>query len=449
VAFWNIDGVVTAANDAYLEIVGITRKELERDGGFTWTSLTPEEHRATDERIIRECYEHGASGVYEKEYLRQDGTRATVLIAAAFLAESRTEGVAFVLDISERKRLDRQFRGLADISLLISGASTVQEILKVLNERVRLLIGCRVSSVRLDGTGPVPDDSDGLVVILKNRAGAQIGHIQVRDKAHEDFTANDRAILVQLAEMASIAIENAELNESLRHSNDELQRVNEDLNQFAYSASHDLQEPLRMIAVYTQLLARKFGTHADDDARLYMQYTLDGAQRMEMLLRDLLAYTQAVNIHRLPEEPVLAGTALGKALDNLQRTIEQTGATVHFKDLPPVRAYEVHLIQLFQNLIGNALKYRSEAVPVIEVTARPDTAEGRWLFAVKDNGIGIDPAYHQQVFGIFRRLHPAERFPGTGIGLAICQKVVERYGGRIWVESDEGRGSTFLFTLPA
>jgi signal transduction histidine kinase len=104
---------------------------------------------------------------------------------------------------------------------------------------------------------------------------------------------------------------------------------------------------------------------------------------------------------------------------------------------------------LFQNLIGNALKYRSEAVPVIEVTARPDTAEGRWLFAVKDNGIGIDPAYHQQVFGIFRRLHPAERFPGTGIGLAICQKVVERYGGRIWVESDEGRGSTFLFTLPA
>jgi PAS domain S-box-containing protein len=150
VAFWNIDGVVTAANDAYLQIVGITRRELERDGGIHWTALTPEEHRATDERIIRECYEHGASGVYEKEYLRQDGTRATVLIAAAFLAESRTEGVAFVLDISERKRLDRQFRGVADIALLISGASTVQADSERLNERVRLVIGCRVSSVRLD-----------------------------------------------------------------------------------------------------------------------------------------------------------------------------------------------------------------------------------------------------------------------------------------------------------
>jgi PAS domain S-box-containing protein len=449
VAFWNVEGVVTAANDAYLQIVGVTRGELERDGGIHWTALTPAEHRATDERIIRECYEHGASSVYEKEYLRQDGTRATVLIAAAFLSESRTEGVAFVLDISERKRLDRQFRGVADIALLISGASTVQAILNVLNERVRLVIGCRVSSVRLDATGAVPTDPDCLAVILKNRAGEQIGHIQVRDKAHEDFTANDRAILVQLAEMASIAIENAELNESLRHSNQELKRVNEDLNQFAYSASHDLQEPLRMIAIYTQLLARKFGLQTDDETRQYVRYTLDGAQRMEMLLRDLLAYTQAVNIHRLPEEPVPVETAIRKALDNLQGAMEQTGAAVHFEDLPPVRAYEVHLIQLFQNLIGNALKYRSEAAPEIQVTASLDTAEGRWLFAVKDNGIGIDSAYHQQVFGIFRRLHPAERFPGTGIGLAICQKVVERYGGRIWVESEEGRGSTFFFTLPA
>jgi PAS domain S-box-containing protein len=447
VAFWHVDGYITAANDAYLRLLGIPPSELESAGRLPWRSFTPEEYRAVVEQIIRECRESGASGTHEMQHFRTDGTRVPVLIAAAFLSSTKDDGVAFVLDITERKRLEQQFRGVAEIAVELSGASGVEEVLRIIESQARSLIGANASSARLSNE-TAPTDSDSLTVSLKNRTGHSIGSVQLSHKNSGEFSDSDRAILIQLAEMASIAIENISLNSFLVRSNEELRRANEDLNQFAYSASHDLQEPLRMIAIYTQLLSRKCGSQLDSEAHKFVRYTVDGAQRMEMLLRDLLAYTQAVNIRGIPDRLTESHGALQSALANLQSVIADTNADIRVTDLPNVRAYDVHLVQLFQNLIGNALKYRAAASPVIDVSASWDTRRSMWLFSMRDNGMGIDPKYHQQVFGLFKRLHARDEYPGTGIGLAICQKVVERYGGEIWVESDLGQGATFLFTLP-
>ena len=448
VTFWKINGEITAANDAYLNILGVSRQDFETNGGLRWSDLTPEEFRATDEQIIRECLETGASRVHEKEYLRPDGTRTPVMLAAAFLNSFRNEGVAFIVDITERKKLDRQSRGVADAAVAISAARSVPDVVRAVKDRLRELVSCRRSEIQL-GADIQESGTPDIVIPLKDRVGRTTGSVRLWSGENGAFTENDRAIVVQLAEMASIAIENTQLNESLRQSNEELQRANEDLNQFAYSASHDLQEPLRMISIYTQLLARKLDPVADDSTREFMRYTLDGSQRMEMLIRDLLAYTHAVNIRGIPEVAVDSGAALRNAIVNLRGAIEDSRAQVRFGSLPCIRAYDIHLVQLFQNLVGNAIKYRGAEPPEIEISARHEESSGEWVFTVQDNGIGIDPRYHSQVFGLFKRLHPAHQFQGTGIGLAICQKVVERYGGRIWVESQVGQGSRFIFTLPS
>jgi PAS domain S-box-containing protein len=439
VAFWSEAGYITDANDAFLEMVGYAREELP---------IKLNSEHALDADIFRECKETGASAMREKDFLRRDGSRITVLIAAAIVSSSQYDCVAFLLDITDRKKLEKQFRGLSEAAIEISAADSVNEILRVVQDRARVLIGADTAVAKLveDGVGAT---SGSLSIPLKDGEGVNIGFVQVTRKANHGFTENDEAILIQLVEMASIAIQNTELNDSLRLSNEELRRANEDLNQFAYSASHDLQEPLRMISIYTQLLSRRCGNLLDSDAHDFMKYTRDGAQRMEMLLRDLLAYTHAVNIRGVPEKPVDAGASLRKAIANLETAVKTTNATIHVGELPAVRAYDVHLMQLFQNLVGNALKYRSAAPPVIEISASADTENGRWLFSIRDNGIGIAPRFHEQVFGLFKRLYSAQDYPGTGIGLAICQKLVERYGGRIWLESEEGRGTTFFFTLPA
>lgn len=237
----------------------------------------------------------------------------------------------------------------------------------------------------------------------------------------------------------------AERTRELLHSNDALRQSNDDLNQFAYAASHDLQEPLRMVALYSQMLQRKYGSQLDSEADQYIGFIVGGARRMEMLLKDLLAYSQTGAATEGPAQPIPCETVVRKVLLNLQASIEQSGAAITWDSLPTVQAHEVRLVQLFQNLVGNAIKYRSEQAPKIHITAQ--RREQDWLLAVEDNGIGIEPEYAQQIFGIFKRLH-GQNYPGTGIGLAICQRIVERYGCRIWVESKPGQGSRFFFTLP-
>ena len=239
---------------------------------------------------------------------------------------------------------------------------------------------------------------------------------------------------------------NVELERRVEQRTEALQRSNEDLQQFAYVVSHDLKEPLRMVGSYTELLRRKYQGRLEGDADEYINFAVDGVRRMQALINDLLEYSRAGEEQDKQPEVVDANEALETVLLDLQPRIEEAGATVTRDPLPPVVTHRIWLTQILQNLVGNALKYRSERPPQVHVGAKQGAAET--VFFVRDNGIGIDPKYRDQVFGIFKRLHGHE-FEGTGIGLAMCKKIVDRAGGRIWVESKAGEGSTFFFTLPA
>jgi PAS domain S-box-containing protein len=232
--------------------------------------------------------------------------------------------------------------------------------------------------------------------------------------------------------------------QALESKTRELTRSNEELQQFAYVASHDLQEPLRMISSYTQLLGRRYGDRLDGDAQEFMAYIVDGAARMKQLIEDLLAYSRVGTRGREFQE-IDSGASLARALANLRAGIEASGAVVSHDAMPAVLADGAQLAQVFQNLIGNAIKFRGEEAPRIHVHA--EATDTVWVFTVKDNGIGLDTQYADRIFMMFQRLHNKADYPGTGIGLAIVKKIVERHGGRAWVESEPGKGSTFGFTI--
>ena len=234
--------------------------------------------------------------------------------------------------------------------------------------------------------------------------------------------------------------------EHLVKTAEDLKRSNDQLEQFAYVASHDLQEPLRMVASYTQLLARRYQGRLDSDADEFIAYAVDGCNRMQGLIRDLLAYSRSGSESKLLRE-ISGETALDEALANLRVSIEESGATVTHDLLPSLTTDDTQLVQVLQNLIGNAIKYRGAAAPLVHVSAKENGGK-EWIFSVRDNGLGISPEYFERIFIIFQRLHGRQAFNGTGIGLAICKKIVERLGGRIWVESQLEKGSTFYFSLP-
>jgi PAS domain S-box-containing protein len=226
----------------------------------------------------------------------------------------------------------------------------------------------------------------------------------------------------------------------------ELKRSNDELQQFAYVSSHDLQEPLRMVTSYTQLLAGRYKGRLDSDADEFIAFAVDGCNRMQGLIKDLLAYSRAGTNGKVLHE-VSAENALKEALANLRATIDQSSAVVTHDALPAIRTDETQLTQVFQNLVGNAIKYHGAEVPQVHVSATKNGGNG-WTFSVRDNGLGIDPQYFERIFILFQRLHGRDEFEGTGIGLAICKKILERLGGRIWVESQPEKGSTFYFALP-
>jgi PAS domain S-box-containing protein len=231
----------------------------------------------------------------------------------------------------------------------------------------------------------------------------------------------------------------------LLHTVAELNRSNQELAQFAYLASHDLQEPLRMVASYTQLLARRYKGRLDSDADEFITFAVDGANRMQRLIQDLLMYSR-VGTKGTELVDTSSDEALQQAIDNLQGAIGDSGAVVSHDVMPQVLADQGQLVQLFQNLVGNAIKYQSAGVPRVHVSSAR-SGDTKWMFAVTDNGIGIEARYFEKIFGMFQRLHRREEFDGTGIGLAICRKIVERHGGSISVDSQLGAGSTFRFTL--
>ena len=246
--------------------------------------------------------------------------------------------------------------------------------------------------------------------------------------------------------------------EELRTSNEELimarnnltelvsklKTSNRELEQFAHVASHDLQEPLRMVASFTQLLERRYKSQLDDDADDYIGFIVEGAQRMKALIDDLLTFSR-LNTEPSKYEPVLIEVALDDVIFNLKSSIEENNAKITYDNLPTVMGDLSQIRQLFQNLISNAIKFHGDEPPEIHISAKE--FEKEWLFSVSDNGIGINQNHQEQIFSIFKRLHTRNEYDGTGIGLAICKSIVERHGGKIWVESDEKNGSTFFFNM--
>jgi len=237
---------------------------------------------------------------------------------------------------------------------------------------------------------------------------------------------------------------NAELEQRVRERTAELIRANDELRQFAYAASHDLREPLRTVGSYTQLLKRRLQDKLDDEGREFMNYILDSVRRMDLLVSDLLAYSHQLSAKPQPLSPVQSEAVLEGVLLNLGGSIRESGTEVTHDPLPIVLSEFVQLGQVFQNLIANSIKYRSPDPPKIHIAA--EETDDEWVFSFSDNGIRIDPHYHEQIFGLFKRLHGRE-YPGTGMGLALCKRIVERGGGRIWVESELGNGATFHFTV--
>jgi len=238
--------------------------------------------------------------------------------------------------------------------------------------------------------------------------------------------------------------ERKQMEERLKQITAELQHSNTELEQFAYVISHDLQEPLRMVSSYTQLLAKRYSDKLDNDADEFIAYAVDGTKRMQSLLHDLLEYSR-VGTRGKPFGLVNCERIVEQAMANLKIAIEECGASVSYDVLPTIMGDEGQLVRLFQNMIGNAIKFRREEAPQVHISAK--RMNNIVTFSVKDNGIGIDPQHSQSIFEIFRRLHTREEYPGTGMGLAICKKIVERHGGHISVQSQPGQGSTFYFSV--
>ena len=250
---------------------------------------------------------------------------------------------------------------------------------------------------------------------------------------------------------AALELRKAIVNIVLRQADElallaqDLERSNAELKRFAYVASHDLQEPLNHVSNYVQLLEMRYGESLDEDAKDFIGFAVEGVSLMQNLIDDVLAYSK-VDLQDSQFELTEVETALKQALTNLGRRINQTNAVINYGALPTVMADKTQLMQLFQNLIGNAIKFHSKQPPEIEINA--ERLEDEWLFSVKDNGIGIEPQFSDRIFVIFQRLHTRDEYPGTGMGLAICKKIVECHRGKIWVESELGKGATFYFTIP-
>ena len=399
---------------------------------------------------------------------RKDGSEFPIEIMLSPLESAEgTLVTAAIRDISVRRaaekhlaQMESRYRGLLEAApdaMVVVNQGGAIVLLNVQAEKQfgysrDELIGQKVKNIIPEGFAErlVADALRSVEEALAQQIGTGI-ELTGRRKDRSEFPIeimlspleSAEGILVTAAVRDITTRKKAEAN--LLNKMEELNRSNEELGQFAYIASHDLQEPLRMVASYTQLLSRRYKGKLDSDADEFIAFAVDGASRMQRLIQDLLAYSR-VGTKGRDLLDISSEDALQQALLNLRGAIEEKGALVTHDPLPSVLADEMQLIQLFQNLVGNAIKYQSSGIPKIHISAAKN-GDKQWTFSVKDNGLGIDSQYFEKIFGMFQRLHKREEFAGTGIGLAICKKIVERHGGNISVESEPGHGSTFRFAL--
>jgi len=484
-------GLLEAAPDAIVVVnelgeIILLNVQAEKQFGYRRDELLGQQVRAIipegfAERLIADGTRTAAEALaqqigtgIELSGRRKDGSEFPIEIMLSPLQSA--DGIlvtAAIRDITERKLAERhlaqmesRYRGLLEAAPDAMLLMNTDGLIVLLNLQAEKQFGYRRDELAGRPLRTVIPEVWTIIADVKQRvAGAlrsadnsqaqEIGagiEFNGRRKDDTDFPIEVTLSILRTVEgvLVTVAIrdittrKNAEAR--LLQTMQELNRSNEELGQFAYIASHDLQEPLRMVASYTQLLSKRYKGRLDADADEFIAFAVDGANRMQLLIQDLLAYSR-IGTKGTPALLTSSESALERALVNLGGAVEDSGALVTHDSLPEVLADPRQLVQLFQNLVGNAIKYQGTGVPTIHVSCAQN-AQAMWAFSVRDNGLGIDPKYFERIFGMFQRLHKREEFAGTGIGLAICKKIVERHGGVIGVESQLGQGSTFRFALP-
>jgi PAS domain S-box-containing protein len=452
----NLDGVITSWNKSAQRLFGYTAEEAI--GQTVAALLIPDDRQEEEPDILAKLRKGERVDHFETVRRCKDGSLIDISLTISPVKDNqgRIIGASKVArDITERKKSEKRLIEQARLLDLSSDAILVrdgQDRILDWNRAAEKMYGFtreealgKISHelLRTEFSEPLPGIREILLrdghwsgeLIHASRTGSRINTLS-RWVAERD----NKGAVIRILESNNDITERVRVQEEVR-------RANQDLEQFAFSATHDLQEPLRSVKIYSELLAKRHGDTVDEEARKFITFVHSGATRMEMLVRDLLAYTQVAKSDA-PSETADANEALNGALANLGGAISECGAQISADPLPSLPVHGMHLQLVFQNLIGNAIKYRSpDRPPLVHVGV--ELQDGHWLFAVTDNGIGIDPEYKENIFGLFKRLHTSDEYSGTGIGLAICQRIVDRYHGRIWVESEPGRGSTFRFKLPA
>ena len=398
----------------------------------------------------------------EVQIARPDGSRVTVIVNIRVLKNEYGEitgAINCFVDITERKRAQEEirragerFRFLAEAMPQKIFTATAEGAADYLNQQWLEFTGASFEDLQGGGWARFihPDDLDESLrrwhhCVETKEAFEFVHRIRRADGVYHWHLTRAHAMQDERGESSLWIGSNTDIHEE-RETAKRLQRTTEDLKHFAFAASHDLQEPLRMVASYTQLLSREYKGNLGENADTYIAFAVEGAQRMEALLRGMREYWQASEREEDVHAPIDCNDVLKTALLNLRESITSSKAVVTYDSLPTLWVDEGMLVQVFQNLIGNAIKYRSEKPPQIHVSATKGMKE--WVLSVTDNGIGIDPRFADKVFMMFNRLN-RDKYPGSGIGLALCRKVIERLGGRIWVRSTPGQGSDFRFTIPA
>jgi len=458
------EGVHQKVNPALCRITGFTEEELIGVGP-PHPYWAPEAYGEI-EKVFKKTLA-GSFATWELTFMRKSGERFPALVSPSELRKENGEVlhyVALVKDNSELRQTEEEFKIFFDNAPVGKSITSPDGPLLRVNEAFASMLGYSLEEMQhlsfqeLTFPEDLPETTECIRTLMageqdvwnmEKRYIHRDGHLvwaHVTTRLQRDLQGKPLYFLTHVQDISR----RKEAEEKLLALNDELQRSNHELEQFAYVASHDLQEPLRMVSSYTQLLAQRYESLLDQKGRDFIAFAVDGANRMQQLIHDLLLYSR-VTTRGEAMAPLDTHLPLGDAVKNLQATIRETGAMVTNEELPPVFGDRTQIMQLFQNLIGNSIKFRRPGEPPrVQVSAGRFSRESRLcLFKVSDNGIGIEPEYVDRLFVIFQRLHTRKEYPGTGIGLALCKRIVNRHGGSIWLESEPGRGTTFFFTLPA
>jgi PAS domain S-box-containing protein len=462
VAMTDVKGSITYVNDKFCAISKYSREELlGQDHRILNSGYHPKEFFQQMYRTIAQ------GGVWRGEIRNRAKDGSFYWVDSTIVGFAGADGklekyVAIRADITERKRAEEVRERLAAVVESSDDAiigKTLDGVITTWNHGAEKVFGYPVSEAvgkPMQMLVPPERANEEADILARVERGESVEHFETvrvrKDGKGIDVSVTISPIrdssgaIVGVSKVARDISERKRAEQRLADKVEELARSNRDLEQFAYAASHDLQEPLRMVASYTQLLAERYGGKLDENADKFLGYAREGALRMQVLIRDLLTFSRVVQAG-VPRKNVDCDVALEEALQSLTAAIEESGTVVTHTALPNVWADQTQIVQVFQNLIGNAIKFHNGAPPQCAVSAEKSGCN--WLFSVSDKGIGIAPEYAENIFVVFQRLHARSEYPGNGIGLAICKKIVEHYGGTIWVESKVGQGSTFKFTLPA